>query len=166
MVFNKSPKRKVARRTPKPTKPSRFLELSILAIFILVLIYGASFALRINNGVSKTTVTTTYPVRIQILNGCGTRGLADRIAYALPKLVTAPVEASVVEVFDFKASNVKRSFLIAREADLTGTKKLAEQLGLPTDNIVYEPIENNYRSITATLVVGEDYNTTLLKKAN
>ncbi len=166
MVFNKSPKKKIKRRTPQPTKPSRFLELSILAIFILVLIYGASFALRINNGVTKTVVTTSYPVRLQVLNGCGTRGVADRIAYALPKLVKLPVDVSVVEVYDFKASNVKKSFLISREADLTGTQKLAEQLGLPTNNMVYEPLENNYRSITATLVVGEDYNATILKKAN
>jgi hypothetical protein len=166
MVFSKSPKKKIKRRTAQPAKPSRLLEFSIFAIFLLVLIYGASFALRINNGMSKTAVSTAYPVRLQVLNGCGTRGLADRIAYDLPKLVKSPVEVSVVEVYDFKASNVKRSFLISRIADLTGPRKLAAQLGLPTDNIVYEPIEDNYRSITATLVVGEDYNTTILKKAN
>lgn len=164
MLINKSNNNriKVKRRSPRSNKHSRFLELAILAIFAIIVIYGASFALKITSGVSKTVDVPIYNIRLQILNGCGAHGAADKAAKMLPNLVRLPLEVSVVEVYDFKAYNVKKSFVISREADLTNARTLAGQLGLDTDNIVFEPIDNNYRSISVTLILGEDYETTLL----
>ena len=153
----------VKRRTPKVKKNSRFLELAIVAIFAMVVVYGASFALKITNGVSKTIDSPVQSIRLQILNGCGMRGVADKIARGLPSLIKPPLEVSVLEVFDFKAYDVKKSFLISREPDLSMAAALAGQLGLESENIVYEPIENNYRSITVTLVLGTDCSNLFLK---
>ena len=134
-------------------------------LFALVVIYGASFALRITNGVSKTVDIPVQSVRLQILNGCGTRGAADRGAKAALSKVRLPLEASALEVSDFRAYNVKKSFLISRERDLSISKSLAVQLGLDAENIVFEPLENNYRNINVTLVLGEDFEK-ILQKAN
>jgi hypothetical protein len=163
MLINKSNNNKIKRRSPRPKKNSRFLELAILAIFVIILVYGASFALKITNGVSKTVDVPVYNIRLQILNGCGAHGAADKAAKMLPNLINLPLEVNVVEVYDFKAYGVKKSFIISREPDLTNARALAKQLGLGTDNIVFEPIENNYRSISVTLVLGDDYETALLK---
>ena len=139
------------------------MELTILAIFALVVIYGASFALRITSGVSKTVDLPIQSIRLQILNGCGMHGVADRVAKAVPSLVRLPLEVSVVEVYDFRAYNVKKSFLISREHDLSYSKALAGQLGLDGEKIIFEPLENNYRNINVTLVLGEDFEKMLLK---
>lgn len=165
MFTNRTAKKsiKVKRRSLKSKKNSRFLELAIAAIFALVVIYGASFALKITNGVSKTVDAPVSTVRLQILNGCGIRGVGDRVAKVLPSYVKPPLEVSVLEVYDFKAYDVKKSFVISRESDLALAKKFAVQLHLDADKIVYEPIENNYRSIAVTLVIGKDYNETILK---
>ncbi len=140
------------------------MELTILAIFALVVIYGASFALRISNGVSKTVDVPIQSVRLQILNGCGTRGVADRVAKAVPSRIQLPLEASVVEVYDFRAYDVKKSFLISRERDLSLSRELALQLGLDGENIIFEPLENNYRNINVSLVLGDDFEKILQKE--
>ncbi|MCX6826540.1 MAG: LytR C-terminal domain-containing protein [candidate division Zixibacteria bacterium] len=165
MLLNKSAIKntKIKRRSSRPRKSSRTLEMAILGVFIVIVVYGVSFILKINNGISRTIDTPVYNIRLQILNGCGKHGVADRIVKVLPSLVKAPLELNIVEIYDFKSYDVKKSFIISREADITIAKTLAGQLGLEPDNIVYEPIENNYRSVTATLVLGVDYNEKLLK---
>ena len=137
--------------------------MAILAVFVIIIVYGASFALKITNGVSKTVDVPVYNIRLQILNGCGLHGAADKAAKMLPNLVHLPLEINVVEVYDFKAYGVKKSFIISRDQDLTNARALAEQLGLDADHIVFEPIDNNYRSVSVTLVLGEDYESALLK---
>jgi hypothetical protein len=163
MIFNKSNKRKntIKRRIPKPKKNSRFLELAIVAILALVIIYGASFAIRITHGFSRTIDMPEYGVRLQILNGCGINGAAARVAKVLPGVVGRPLELSIMDMSDFSSYHIEKTFLISRDKDTKPTRILAEQLGLEDDDIQYEPIDDNYKSITATLVLGEDFETIL-----
>ncbi|MEW5924579.1 MAG: LytR C-terminal domain-containing protein [Candidatus Zixiibacteriota bacterium] len=147
----------VKRRSPHPKKNSRLLEMAIVAIFALVVIYGASFAIRVTHGVSKTVDSPEYTIRLQILNGCGLDGAAGKAARKLPKMIKMPLEIDIVDVGDFDAYHVKESFLILRDKNQKGAEILAEQIGLDPDNLVYEPIENNIRSVSVTLVVGEDF---------
>ncbi|UCD17462.1 MAG: LytR C-terminal domain-containing protein [Candidatus Zixiibacteriota bacterium] len=159
MFFRKTARKngKVKRRTVKPKEKSRFLELAIVAIFALVMIYGASFAIRITHGFSKTIEMPEHTIRLQILNGCGVNGAASRVARALPGLISLPLEVDILEVEDFDSYNVAETFVISREKDLEAAEKFAEQLGLNTDKIAYNPIDNNYRSISLTLVLGDDF---------
>jgi preprotein translocase subunit Sss1 len=156
-------KTRTSRKRIKPKKNSRFLELAIIAIFGLLIIYGISFAIRITYGFSKTVEKPRHTIRLQVLNGCGADGAAGRVAHAVPGRTSLPIEVKVVDVDDFNSYDVTRSFIIAREKDLTASRILAEQLGLKTDDIIYRPIENNYRNITATLVLGSDFETAIIK---
>jgi len=156
----------VKRKSPKPRKNSRFLEMAIVAIFALVIIYGASFAIRITHGLSKTVEAPEFTIRLQVLNGCGASGAAGRTARVLPKRINMPLELNIVDVADFNSYHVDNSFIISRDKDLTAARLLAEQLNMETDNIVYEPIDNNYRSISVTLVLGDDFETIIEKPSN
>ncbi len=165
MFFRKTRKSRlsVRRRTAVSTrKTSRFLELAIVAIFALVLIYSASLVLRITRGFSQTVETPRHSIRLQILNGCGLEGAANRAVRALPTRIRLPLEMKIVDVDNFSSYDVDESFIISRQEDLTVARLLAEQLGLRTDNILYQPIENNHRSVTATLVLGKDYESAVL----
>ena len=167
MILRKSSKRKISikRRVPKPKKNSRFLELAIVAILALVIIYGASFAIRITHGFSRTIDIPKYGVRLQILNGCGIDGAAARIAKVIPGMIEQPLDLSIIEMSDFSSYHIEKSFLISREKETKATKILAEQLCIESENILYEPLENNYKSITSTLVLGEDFETILERKS-
>jgi len=147
------------RRQPRTREKSKFLELAIVALFALVLIYGASFAIRVTHGFSKTIDMPEYSVRLQILNGCGVTGAAAKVAKALPTKISLPLEVAVLDTDDFNSYDVKETFIISRDNDMKAAKIFAEQLGLKIDNIVYKPVENNYRSISLTLVLGDDFET-------
>ena len=132
--------------------------MAIVAIFALVFIYGASFAIRITHGFSKTVEMPEYSIRLQILNGCGQNGVASRLAQKIPGIIRLPLEVSVLEVGDFDSYDVKKTFIISREKDLSQSEAFAKQLGIEGD-VIYRPLEDNYRGITTTLVIGEDYTT-------
>ncbi len=159
MFFKKTTRKssKSARRKSQTRKNPRLLELAIVAVFTLVFIYGASFAIRVTHGFSKTIDMPEHTIRLQILNGCGLNGIASKTAERIPSLVKLPLEVEIIEVGDFDSYNIKESFMISREKDLKPARLFAEQIGLNCENFVYKPIENNYRSITVTLVLGEDY---------
>jgi LytR cell envelope-related transcriptional attenuator len=158
MFFKKSKRKttKSVRRKSQTRKNPRVLELAIAAILVLVLIYGASFAIRITHGFSKTIDMPEHVIRLQILNGCGINGIASRAAKILQTKVKHPLEVEIIEVGDFDSYNAGESFIISRKKDLKPARLFAEQIGINSEKIVYKSIENNYRSITVTLVLGDD----------
>lgn len=164
MLFKKSDKKNHKRRSSSIKKKgnSKFLELAIVAIFALVAIYAASFAIRITHGFSKTVEAPEFIIRLQILNGCGVDGVANRAAKIVPQLTHLPLEVKVMDVDDFDSYDVSESIIISRDQDLEASKLLARQLGLDDDKVIYQELENNYRSITATLVLGSDVETVVL----
>ncbi len=166
MLFKKSKKNSNIKRrtTVKKKSNSRFLELAIVAIFTLVAIYAASFAIRITHGFSKTIEAPEYVIRLQILNGCGEDGAANRVAGAIPGRTKLPLEVKVIDVDDFDSYDVAETFIISRQKDTEAAKLLAEQLGIDSDKVIYQKMENNYRRISATLVMGKDYELMTLKQ--
>lgn len=136
---------------------SRLLELLIAAVFIIVLVYVVSMSIRVSQGVSRTLESPEHVVRLQILNGCGVTGLASRLADGLSGYEDSDLEIQIVDTDNFEISKVRQSFVISRLEDNTVATKLAAKMGLPTEDIRNQPLENNYRQVSATLVIGEDW---------
>jgi LytR cell envelope-related transcriptional attenuator len=155
--------RRVSKKRVSSGLVSRALETLIVIGFALAVVYAASFAAKVSNGVSKTRPVPEVSLRVQILNGCGERGSAGKVAEALKSKVQLPLEVSVVNVDNFTVYDIEKSFLISRTKHVEDTRLLADQLGLFRDDIIYAPLEDNYRSIQVTLVVGRDYEDKFLK---
>lgn len=136
---------------------SRLLELLIATVFIIVLVYVVSMSIRVSRGVSQTLESPEHVVRLQILNGCGVTGLASRLADGLSGFEDSDLEIQVVDTDNFEISKVRQSFVISRLEDNSVATKLAAKMGLPTEDIRNQPLENNYRQVSATLVIGEDW---------
>lgn len=101
-----------------------------------------------------------FNIRLQVLNGCGQTGVASQIARKIPALVSLPIEVTVLEVGDFESYGVKKTFIISRDKDVSQSQAFAAQLGIK-EEVLYRPLQDNYRSLTTTLVIGEDYQTLL-----
>ncbi len=138
-------------------KANRILEIVIGTAFVVVLIYIVSVAVKVTTGVSKTIDTSAQTIRLQVLNGCGVRGQANRTADKLSGYMDHDLEIMIVDTDNFDARDIKRTFLISRDKDKTSAVMLAGKLGLDSSEIVYRPLENNYRHVSVTLVLGEDY---------
>ncbi|MDH3889738.1 MAG: LytR C-terminal domain-containing protein [candidate division Zixibacteria bacterium] len=143
---------------------SRLLELSIAAVFVIVLVYVVSMSIRVSQGVSRTLGSPEHVVRLQILNGCGVTGLASRLADGLSNYADDDLEIRVVDTDNFEVSTVRQTFMLSRDEDVSIAGLLAVKLGLPADEIGCRPLENNYRQVSVTLVLGEDWETIDLLK--
>lgn len=142
----------------KTRKPIRFLEISIVILFIVVVGYAASFTVQIANGRSAEKEPVQYYINLQVLNGCGERGLANQLANRIEMAVHKPLAVRIIDTDNFENFGVEKTFIISRTSDLSPAKLLAEQLGLD-QAVAYREIEDNYRDIGATLVLGSDYRT-------
>ncbi|NOY88471.1 MAG: LytR C-terminal domain-containing protein, partial [FCB group bacterium] len=125
---------------------------------IIALVFIVSFAVKITKGVAKTVTSPSYSVRLQVVNGSGKKGVSKTIKSYLANYHNKDLTIKVVETDNFNIKDVSRSFIIARERDKKAAVILAKKLGLDYAHITYKPLENNYRLVSATLVLGKDYN--------
>ena len=161
MTKRKSQKTKATRRPSgliwNRVTGGRTLEIAILVVFGLVVLYVASMSIRLASGVSKTLPVPDLEIRLQVLNGCGVKGLAGRVSDELSDYIDDDFRVAVVDTDNFDLHTVKKSFVIARFDDDDGARLLSEKLGLDPDEVLAQPLTNNYRQVSATLVLGSDW---------
>lgn len=129
----------------------------MVLVFGVVVLYLASVAIHIARGHTETLPVSQYQVRLQVLNGCKTIGLAAKVADQLADYSRQELSITVVDVDNFDLKKIEHSFVLSREPDLAGARALAARLRLDPNSVRYQPLENNYRQVTATLVLGEDW---------
>lgn len=89
-------------------------------------------------------------IQIDILNGCGAKGVGQTVTD-----FTRSLGYDVVEMKNYKNSNQDKSLVIDRSGKTDAVRELAEHLGIDPANIVQE-ISRDY-FVTATIVIGKDY---------
>lgn len=90
-------------------------------------------------------------VRIQVLNGCGVKGLARLITPGLREYGFDVRETRNAGNFDFE-----HSAIIDRTGDIVRARAIADSLGIDPSQVTSEPAENLV-DIDLTLIVGSDY---------
>jgi hypothetical protein len=70
--------------------------------------------------------------------------------------VEKPLALRVIDTDNFDNFGVEKTFIISRKSDLSAAQLLADQLGLK-EAVAYREIQDNYRDIGATLILGQDY---------
>ncbi len=136
---------------------ARILEYTIIAAFVVILVYVVMFTVKVADGVSRSVGVPSRTVRLQVLNGCGVRGLAAEYSGKLDGFADADMEIRVVDTGNFDIRLVKKSFVISRSEDESAARSLAQKLGLSSEEVLYQPLEHNLQSVSATLVLGQDY---------
>jgi hypothetical protein len=135
----------------------KYLGIGVGSAMLVVLLYFLSSTLTVAGGVSRVIDRPTHLVRLQVVNGTGVRGLEREVIKRLSDYADSVLELQVVEAVDFNLRELPRSFVISREQDKTAAALLAKKLGLDPSEVVYMPLEHNNRQVSATLVVGKDY---------
>ncbi|MFH1700408.1 MAG: LytR C-terminal domain-containing protein [Candidatus Zixiibacteriota bacterium] len=140
----------------KNKKPIRFLEFSIIFLLIVVGAYAASFIVQVSNGYSKENPPTEYYINLQVLNGCGEKGIANKLANKIEASVKKPLAVRIIDTDNFYNFGVEKTFIISRKSNLNAATLLATQLNIDPE-VTYREIEDNYLDIGATLILGNDY---------
>lgn len=90
-------------------------------------------------------------IQLEVLNGCGVSGLANRFTSTLRKN-----GFDVVETGNFDNFDMQETIIISRTYNTDNAKRVAQALGIDTQNILIEASDNFY--LDATIVIGSDYN--------
>lgn len=133
---------------------------SIIILFVLVSYFGFSL---INNSVKSSKeikeitdtsrTLTNQPnlsIQLDVQNGSGENGAASRITDYLRKN-----SIDVVEIGNYKSSDVDRTLVIDRCGDNAKARKVAQILGLSEKNIIQQT--NNSLYLDVTVIIGKDF---------
>ncbi len=104
--------------------------------------------------VDSTTYLTKQPsggtLQIDVQNGCGVSGIADKFTEYLRSK-----GFDVVEMGNFTTQDIKTTMVIDRAGNMKNAKRIAQSLGI-SDKFVIQQMNKNY-FLDATVVIGKDY---------
>ena len=89
-------------------------------------------------------------VQVEVLNGCGVSGIADKATDFLRKN-----NFDVVQTGNYSSFNMDKSLVIDRTGNKANAEKVASALGIDKKNIVQQ-INNDYL-LDCSIVIGKDY---------
>ena len=132
----------------------------LLAVVTIYLFYNLFKRLTTPQSDTKTQVidSTTYltkqpsggTLQIDVQNGCGVSGIADKFTEFLRSK-----GFDVVEMGNFSTQDIKTSMVIDRTGNMKNAKRVAQSLGI-SEKYVIQQMNKNY-FLDATVVIGKDY---------
>lgn len=144
------------------SNPSSNLLLNIIIVVLALLILFLVYALvaQISNTLRKEEISEQKlilpsQVQIEVLNGCGVTGVADRLTEYLREK-----GFDVVNKGNYSSFDIDNTLVIDRSNNLDKSSMVANALGLENKSIVRQ--FNNQYFLDVTLIIGKDYNTLLI----
>ncbi len=125
--------------------------LSVLLILLLIALSIRVVYPRILNQRAETqTRLISDIIQIEVLNGCGVSGIANRFTSVLRNN-----GFDVVETGNFDHFDLQESIVISRAGNLENAKQVAVALGISEINVLREESPDFYLDVT--VVIGHDF---------
>jgi len=145
---------------PEPQKPAssrvpnvRMMFNGLIVLLLLVVGYfGYSFISRTSNTPADSPGTSGIrkPIQLDLLNGCGAKGVGSKFMAYLRSS-----GFDVVEMKNYKTFNVPQTLVIDRTGNLTAARRVAAALGVSDKNVIQQ-INADY-FVDVSVVIGKDY---------
>lgn len=158
---------KVKSTTEKKTRPAAkgdvktstanlFLNILIFLLGAIILYMAYSITIKILKDDSPSLSAQDGSkaadiVQVEVLNGCGVGGVADRFTDYLRNN-----KFDVVNISNYTSFDIDKTLVIDRTGNMANAEKVADVLGVDKKNIVQQ-INNDY-FLDVSLVIGKDYN--------
>ncbi len=131
------------------------LNITIFLLFIIVayLFYAFLFQQIPTTDNNQPTLidTSRHIIQIEVLNGCGVKGIAAKFTnYLRSKGI------DVVDTRNYRRQDIEETFIIDRIGNLKNASEVANALGVSDKNIIQQ-INTDY-FVAVTVVIGKDYN--------
>ncbi len=146
--------------TPSEKQNSSINQLLLNAAigFLSVLLLALSFALItrvvypriLNTRAEANSQLISDVIQIEVLNGCGVAGIANRYTSVLRKN-----GFDVVETGNFDHFNLEQTIVISRSGVMENARQIASALGISENNILREESPDFYLDVT--VVIGHDF---------
>ena len=149
-------KKKATNKSAAIRNPITLLQkLFIISLFLinLFLIYLLILKLVPFSSVSQNNNQTDLlkeKIQVEVLNGCGVSGIADKLTDFLREK-----SFDVVNIGNYRSFEIDNSILIDRTGNLLNVKIIADSIGLNNSNIIQQ-INKDYL-LDVTIILGKDY---------
>lgn len=125
--------------------------LSVLLITLLIALGTRVIYPRIlNTRVEANSQLISKVIQIEVLNGCGVAGIANRYTSVLRSN-----GFDVVETGNFDHFDLENTIIISRSGVMENARQIASALGVNEENILREESPDFYLDVT--VVIGHDY---------
>jgi hypothetical protein len=94
--------------------------------------------------------TSTRPIQINVLNGCGMNGVSSVMTE-----YCRSVGYDVVEMANYSSFNVDETMVIDRNGKMEPARLLAERIGIVPKNVIQQFSSEQF--VAASIVIGKDY---------
>ena len=101
-------------------------------------------------GSAETSKTLTRPIQLDVLNGCGAKGVSAKFTNYL-----RTKGFDVVEMRNYIKFNMTRTLVVDRAGNLEFARKVAAALGVSEDHVVQEL--NPAYFVDVSVIVGADF---------
>lgn len=146
-------------RSSKSLNPKHLI-LNIVIALLGIVVFFLLYSFITNSFVSKPVEWTTESpekssnsaeiIQLDVLNGCGVSGVAQKFTDFLRKR-----NYDVVQSSNYKTFDVQESIVIDRLGDLQAARRVAYALGVDEKNVV-QLINTDYY-LNVSVVIGHDY---------
>ena len=130
------------------------LNVLIIILFIIVLYFSYAFFVHYSDPQKSTlesvSSATSRVIQLDVLNGCGAKGVAAKITGYLRSR-----GFDVVEMKNYKSSHIPQTMVVDRIGDLANARRVAEALGVSEKRVIQQ-INPDY-FVDVSVIIGEDY---------
>jgi hypothetical protein len=130
--------------------------LGIIIIYMLYSIINKSLLKESENDYMVSQKPAADIIQMEVLNGCGVDGVAQKFTDYLRKDNFDVVNVSNYILNNIMVNDISHTLVIDRLGNKANAVKVAEALGIKKENII-EQINNNY-FLDVTLIIGRDFN--------
>ena len=124
--------------------------LSVVIIFLTYSIITKVDYFSSNSNDKENVGVNKKPVQLEVLNGCGVNGVAEKFTDYL-----RAGNFDVVNIGNYRSFDIGHSLLIDRTGNMSNAFKIASTLGIEKNNIIQQV--NKEYFLDVTLVIGKDY---------
>ena len=132
-----------------------FLNLFIVLLAGLVIFLSFSLLTKISalafNEDETDMNKTSRIIQLEVLNGCGITGIAEKFTNYLRE-----ENFDVVQVGNYNSFDINNTLIVDRTGNKTNALKVAEAIGIDSKNIIQQ-INNDY-FLDVSVIIGKDFN--------
>ena len=133
------------------------LMLNILIFFLVSLIIYLSYSVFVKvtgleeeDSLPLPNEAASTIIQVEVLNGCGVSGIADRFTDYLRE-----ENFDVVNIGNYISFDVTESLVIDRIGNMANARKVAKSLGIKMNNIIQQLNDDYFLDVS--IVIGKDY---------
>ncbi len=138
----------------KTSTSNLFLNITIIVLVLIVgfLAYSLFAKIKASSEIENIQKQkSTAMIQVEVLNGCGVTGVADKFTDFLRKQ-----HFDVVQEGNYRSFDVDNTLVIDRTGNLQVAEKVAEALGVKKKNVIQQ-VDKDYL-LDVSVVIGRDFN--------